>query len=244
MIINGKEYTRENIGKIFDYAMLQSDRTEPEIREHINKAIKYNVAGVYCNPYWVPLIADLLEGTGIETGLCPDFPMGASSTSMKLFELEEMCEVMKGRPAAVDFVVNLAAVKDKKYDLLREESKQIIDMAHGYGYQAKAIFENGHLTYDEIAAGCQIVTEVGADFVKCATGRANNAPELETVKVMRANIPDHVKIKYAGYGTFNLAQLTIMGLATGVDVFGTGFAHTIIEEIERNYKDLEISYNE
>ena len=110
MVINGKEYTRENIGKIFDYALLSSDVTQSMVEEHVKRAIRYNVNGVYCNPHWVPLIADMLDGTGIETGLVPDFPFGAATTKMKLHELKEMCEIMKGRPAAIDFVINIAAL--------------------------------------------------------------------------------------------------------------------------------------
>ena len=78
MIINGKEYTRENLGKIFDYAMLNHDVTREQVQEHVRKGIYYNVNGIHCNPVWVPMIADMLEGTGIETGICPAFPFGAA----------------------------------------------------------------------------------------------------------------------------------------------------------------------
>lgn len=155
------------------------------IREHVKKAIKYNVNGVYCNPYWVPLVAELLDGTDIETGLVPDFPFGAATTSMKIKELEEMCKVVNGRPAAIDFVINIAALKDKKYDLFKKEAKEIIDMGHSYGHPVKAIMENASLTDEEIAIGCQYVTEAGADWVKCATGRAAS-PRMETIKIMQS----------------------------------------------------------
>lgn len=240
MIINGKEYTRENLGKIFDYALLGSDATQQMVEDHVKRAIKYNVNGVYCNPYWVSLIADMLEGTDIETGLVPDFPFGAATTSMKLMELEEMCKVMHGRPAAIDFVINIGALKSKNYELFSKEAKEIIEMGHSYGYKVKAIMENASLTDEEIATGCRLVAAEGVDWVKCATGRAAS-PRMETIRIMRANIPDHVKIKFAGFGTYCLAQLTIMGLATGAELFGTGYAHEIIEEIERNYKDLVIN---
>lgn len=239
MVINGKEYTRENIGKIFDYALLSSDVTQSMVEEHVKRAIRYNVNGVYCNPHWVPLIADMLDGTGIETGLVPDFPFGAATTKMKLHELKEMCEIMKGRPAAIDFVINIAALKDGKYDLFFNEAKEIVDMGHSYGYQVKAIMENASLSDQEIAMGCQYVSKAGVDWVKAATGRAAS-PRMDTIKIMRANIPDHVRIKFAGYGTYGLTQLTIMGLVTGAELFGTGYAHEIIEEIEKNYKNLVI----
>lgn len=242
MIINGKEYTRENIGKIFDYAFLNSDVTEQRVREHVERAIKYNVNGVYCNPYWTSLIADMLEGTGIETGLAVSFPMGADTTSMKVRQLEELCNIVNGRPASIDFIINIGALKGKDYDTFSKEAKEIVSLGHSHGYQVKAIMENASLTDEELAIGCQYVSEAGVDWVKCATGRADS-PRMETIKIMRANIADHVRIKFAGYGKYCLTQLTIMGLATGAELFGTGFAHDIIEEIERNYKDLVITTN-
>lgn len=82
------------------------------IREHVKKAIKYNVNGVYCNPYWVPFVAELLDGTDIETGLVPDFPFGAATTSMKIKELEEMCKVVNGRP--VKAIMENASLTDEE----------------------------------------------------------------------------------------------------------------------------------
>ena len=94
MIINGKEYTRENLGKIFDYAMLNHDVTREQVQEHVRKGIYYNVNGIHCNPVWVPMIADMLEGTGIETGICPAFPFGAADVEDKAHQAERMANIL------------------------------------------------------------------------------------------------------------------------------------------------------
>ena len=240
MIINGKEYTRENIGKIFDYAMLNHNVNRAEIQEHVRKAIHYNVNGVHCNPVWVPMIADMLEGTGIETGLCPAFPFGAASIEDKAHSAVEMAKILRGRPGCIDYVINVGALRGGEYDLLRKEAETMVAIGRDYGLQVKSIMENAMLTDEELAVGCHIVTEAGVNYVKCASGRGGE-PAMRTIHIMRANIPDEVGIKFAGYGTYNLTQLTIMGLATGASLFGTGFAHEIIEEIDQYYMDLVIS---
>lgn len=240
MIIKGKKYTRDNIGKIFDYAMLNHDKTRQEIEEHVRKGIYYNVNGIHCNPYWVPLIADMLEGTDIETGICPVFPFGAASLASKVREVEELAKVLNGRPGCVDYVINVGALRGKDYAAVEEEARTMAELGHSYGYKVKSIMENAMLTDDEIAVGCQIVSQAGVDYVKAASGRGGT-PELSKLFIMRRNIPDHVGIKMSGYGTYCLTQLTIMGLASGAELFGTGFAHTIIEEIEKDYRDLVIS---
>ena len=240
MIINGKEYTRENIGKIFDYAMLNHNVNRAEIQEHVRKAIHYNVNGVHCNPVWVPMIADMLEGTGIETGLCPAFPFGAASIEDKAHSAVEMAKILRGRPGCIDYVINVGALRGKEYDVLRKEAETMVAIGQGHGMKVKSIMENAMLTDEELAVGCRIVSEAGVDYVKAASGRAGS-PAIRTLHIMRANIPDHVGIKFAGYGTYNLTQLTIMGLATGAVLFGTGYAHEIIEEICQYYMDLVIT---
>ncbi len=240
MIIFGKEYTRANLGKIFDYAMLNHDVTRQQVQEHVKKGIAYNVNGIHCNPYWVPMIADMLEGTGIETGLCPAFPFGAASTADKVRQTEELAKILRGRPGCVDYVINVGALRGGEYDVLKEEAEAMVALGRDYGLTVKSIMENAMLTDEQLAAGCRIVSEAGVDYVKAASGRGGS-PAMRTLHIMRANIDDRVGIKFAGYGTYNLTQLTIMGLVTGASLFGTGYAHEIIEEIDQFYRDLVIT---
>jgi hypothetical protein len=65
--------------------------------------------------------------------------------------------------------------------------------------------------------------------------------ELKAVEIMKASIPEYVGVKFAGLGTTNLTSLVIMGLAKGVSLFGNGFAHDIIEEVDTYYKDLVVN---
>ncbi len=241
MIINGKEYTRENLGKIFDYAMLSPDVTKEQVQEHLRKAVRYNVSGVHCNPYWLPLVADTLEGTGIETGICPSFPFGCDSTKMKVHQVEEYCRLLNGRPGCVDTVVNIGLLRDGELGAFTEDLKEIVKVSHAYGYDVKSILETTFLTDQQIADGSRCAVEAGVDFVKCASGRSGIA-ELRAIRIMKANVPENIKLKYSAMGTINLTELTIMGLAMGVSMFGTGFAHLIIEDICANYSDMVINY--
>jgi len=240
MIINGKEYTRENLGKIFDYAMLNSDVTRDQIKGHLEKAIKYNVSGVHCNPYWLPLVADTLEGTGIETGICPSFPFGCDSTKMKINQIEEYCKVLKGRPGCVDTVVNVGLLRGGEYDAFTDDLREIVKVSHSYGYVVKSILDTPYLTDEQVAIASRCAAEAGVDYVKSATGRSGLA-DLRHIEIMKANIPSNVKVKFAAMGTENLTAKTIMGLAMGVSLFGTGYAHQIIEEIDQYYSDLVIN---
>ena len=240
MIINGKTYDRSNLGKVFDYAMLNHNVTRADIEGHVKKAIEYNVNGVHCNPYWLPMIADMLEGTGIETGICPAFPFGAVDTKAKVQQVEELCKVMRGRPACVDTVVNVGLLRGGEYKAFTEDIKAVAEVAHAHGYIMKSILETPFLTDEEIAIACHCAVDAGVDFVKAASGRSGVA-QLREIEIMKKNVPPHIRIKHAGMGTTNLTHIVIMGLAMGVSLFGNGFAHNVIEEIETWYKDLVIN---
>lgn len=240
MIINGKEYTKENLGKCFDYAMLSPDVTRADVEEHLRKAIKYNVNGVHCNPCWLPLVADTLEGTGIQAGIIPAFPFGAVDTKTKVAQVKDGCEILNGRPGCVDVVVNVGLLRGGELKAFTEDIREVCKVSHDYGYVVKSILETPYLTDEQIADGCKCAVEAGTDYVKTASGRSG-VSELKAVEIMKASIPEHVGIKFAGLGTTNLTSLVIMGLAKGVSLFGNGFAHDIIEEVDTHYKDLVIN---
>ncbi len=240
MIINGKEYNRQNLGKIFDYAMLSPDVTREQVENHLKLAVKYNVSGVHCNPYWIPLVKERLMDTDIETGICPSFPVGCASTKMKVYQVEEYCKFLEGRPACVDMVVNIGLLRGGELKEFTNDISEVCKVAHHYGYDMKAILETTFLNDQQIADGAKCAAEAGVDFVKAASGRSGVA-DLHAMHIMKANVPSNIKLKFSAMGTVNLTEQTIMGLTIGCSMFGTGYAHKIIEELETYYKDLVIT---
>jgi deoxyribose-phosphate aldolase len=239
MIIKGVEYTRENLAAMVDYAVLNPDTTRDKIKQVCELARKYKFKGVHPNPYWVPLVADELLGTGIETGLALSFPFGASPTSFKVREAEELVGVLKGRPGCIDFVTNVGSLKDKDYKYYTNEIAEIVKVGHGAGIEVKSILEVQMLTDDEVRAACECAANAGVDFVKTSSGRNGN-PSIKHVKIMRESVPANVKVKFAGFGNFNPAQLTIMAIAAGAARLGTRQAPEIIEEIEKYHMDTVV----
>lgn len=240
MIINGKEYNRQNLGKLFDYAMLSPDVTREQVKKHLELAIKYNVSGVHCNPYWIPLVADTLEGTGIQTGIVPSFPVGCDSTKMKVHQVEEYCKFLHGRPGCVDSVVNIGLLRGGELKEFTNDIKELVKLSHYYGYDFKCILETTFLTDEQVATAAKCAAEAGVDYVKAASGRSGCA-DLKHLNIIKANVPEGQKFKFSAMGTINVTEQTIMGLTIGATLFGTGYAHRIIEEIETYYKDLVIT---
>jgi len=239
LIIKGVEYTKEKLAGMIDYAILDPDMQEHQVKEACAIARRYKFKGVHPNPYWAPLVAQELEGTGIETGLVVSFPFGANPTSFKVHEAKELVKMLNKRPGCIDMVTNIGRLKDKDYDLYTRDIAEVVKVGHDAGIEVKAILEVAMLTDDEVRAACECAVKAGVDFVKCSTGRGGN-PSIKHVKIMRETVPPEVGVKFSGYGGYNPAQLTIMAIAAGANRLGTRRAPMIIEEIEAYYKDLVI----
>ncbi|MFZ5944364.1 MAG: deoxyribose-phosphate aldolase [Bacillota bacterium] len=242
MFINGTEYCKLQLSKMIDYAILNSDVTENDIKDICKLAKTYNFRGVHPNPIWVPLVLRELEGTDIETGLVVSFPFGANPTSFKKNEAKELVKILNGRPGCIDVVTNIGALKDKNYKLYTEDIAEIVKIGHNSSLEVKAIIETAMLTKEEIEAACECAVAAGIDFVKTSTGRGG-IPQVKDIITMRKVLPPHIGIKYSGFGNNNPTELFVMALAAGATRFGTTIAPQIIDEVFANYSNIVMNLN-
>ena len=93
-------------------------------------------------------------------------------------------------------VINIGALKDKNYDLVRSE---IAAVKEACGQRIlKVIIETCLLTEEEKVKMCQLVTEAGADFIKTSTGFSKAGATFEDVALFAKHMGPDVKIKAAG----------------------------------------------
>lgn len=83
MRINGTVWNARDIAARIDHTVLA-----PMPRARIWKtpvlARAYGFKAVFTNPYWTPLVAELLDGSGIAAGISAAFPLGSLSTDAKV----------------------------------------------------------------------------------------------------------------------------------------------------------------
>ena len=239
MIIHGKTYDRAALAALMDFAVLDPGTSEAELRAAAETAIRYHFCGMHPNLIWAERTADLLEGTGIETGIVAAFPFGTLPTAEKVREVETACRAMRGRPACVDFVTNVGALRGGDYDTYARDISEVVKAGHAYGYVVKSIMESALLTDEELETGCRIAAEAGVDFVKTSSGR-NGSPDVRHVRIMRRTVGEKIGVKFAGFGGYNAAPLAVMAIAAGATRLGTRRADAIVEEIDRFWGDLVI----
>ncbi|HBC96859.1 MAG TPA: deoxyribose-phosphate aldolase, partial [Clostridium sp.] len=97
----------------------------------------------------------------------------------------------------VDMVINIGALKNKDYDLVKEDIKAVVNAAKDKAL-VKVIIETCLLTEEEKIMACKLSEEAGADYVKTSTGFSTGGATVEDVKLMKEVVGDRLKIKASG----------------------------------------------
>lgn len=175
-----------------DHTLLSQTATWNEIKEICDDGMKYNTASV-CIP--ASYVKEAKEYVGERLAICTviGFPNGYSTTACKCFEAED---AVKNGADEIDMVINIGWLKDKKYDLVLNEIREIKKACNGK--ILKVIIETCLLTDEEKIKMCEIVSKSGADYIKTSTGFSSGGATEHDIKIFAENVASNVKIKAAG----------------------------------------------
>jgi deoxyribose-phosphate aldolase len=182
------------IQKYIDHTLLKPQATKEQIIKVCEEAKKYGFASVCVNPYYTSLVRKELEGTDVKTCVVVGFPLGATTKEVKAFETKQAVE---NGAQEVDMVINIGALKDKEYDVVKEDIKAVVEAAKGKAL-VKVIIETCLLTDEEKVKACEIAKEAGADFVKTSTGFSTGGATVEDIELMRKTVGIDMGVKASG----------------------------------------------
>lgn len=226
-MVDLSKMTKKEVGKLFDHSILPKYTTEDEIRKGCKQAIEYNCAAFYTSsPYFTPVVVEELKGTDILIGCGIGFPFGAQPSSVKAFEtkvaVESGCTV-------VDMVMNIGALKDKKYDVVRKELEDFVEAAGDA--VTKVILEVCYLTDEEIEIGSKLVAEAGVQWCKTSSGQFEG-PSMEQFLIMKKALEGtNVRLKVSGV-KFPRPQNAYAFIMAGAELIGTRSAPDIIDGLD------------
>ena len=212
----------EQLAKIIDSTLLHPNKSGLDFEKLCMNAQKYGFYAVCVNPYWVRFCANQLQGTGVKVVSVVGFPLGQSTTKIKALEAREAVE---NGASEADMVMNLAALKDKKYDLVKEDVEAVVGATNGK--PVKVILETGYLSDEEIVKACEIAMEAGAAFVKTSTGFGPLGATVPHVYLMRKTVGDKMGVKASG-GIKSFGDALRM-IAAGANRIGASEAVKMIE---------------
>ncbi|MHA2384877.1 MAG: deoxyribose-phosphate aldolase, partial [Candidatus Thorarchaeota archaeon] len=159
------DLTVEALAKTIDHTVLKAETKRSKILQLCEEALTYNFAAVCINPIHVAYAAELLKDSDVKVCVVVGFPLGANTSAIKAFETKE---TVREGAHEVDMVVNVGALRDENYELVRSDIEAVVS-ASGDSH-TKVILETGLLTDDQKKKGCLLSKEAGADFVKTSTG--------------------------------------------------------------------------
>ena len=182
----------KDILKYVDHTLLSQTASWEEIRELCDDAVKYGTASVCIPPSYVKRAKDYVQD---KMAVCTviGFPNGYATTAAKVFETQD---AVKNGADEIDMVINLGWVKDRNYEKVKEEIRQIKQACQGR--ILKVIIETCLLTEEEKIEMCRAVTDAGADYIKTSTGFSKAGATLEDIRLFKEHIGNGVKMKAAG----------------------------------------------
>ncbi|HDN84223.1 MAG TPA: deoxyribose-phosphate aldolase [Candidatus Aerophobetes bacterium] len=221
--------TAEKLAKTIDHAMLRPNLTRDDIKKGCELALKYKVAAVCVNPYYVDLCVDILKGSGVKVSAVVAFPFGQSIPEVKAAETKYAIE--KGAEE-LDMVINVAALKNGDHRYVVDDIRKVVEVSRGA--LVKVILENCYLTDDEKIKACRLAEEAGAHYVKTSTGFGSDGAKVEDVKLMYKTVGPRLGIKAAG-GIRSLNKAIDM-LKAGATRLGVSATEKIMEEMKKTVK--------
>lgn len=185
----------QSVAQLIDHTLLKPDATADKVAQLCFEAKKYHFASVCVNPSYVTLCASLLKGTDVKVCTVIGFPLGATSTEVKVFETKNAIE---NGATEIDMVMNIGALKAGDNQIVATDIHAVAEAAHSAGALLKVIIETALLTDEEKVVACLLAKEAGADYVKTSTGFSGGGATVHDVALMRRTVGPELGVKASG----------------------------------------------
>lgn len=224
--------TPHDIAKMLDHSTLQPFLTNEDIRKGCELALRYDTASVCARPCDMPLVASLLRGSDVKVCTVIGFPHGTHRTAIKVAEAKQ---ALADGCTELDMVINIGKLLGGDEDYVRDEIRQIVQVAHEAGALVKVILETCYLTDAQKVTACHLSEEAGADFVKTSTGYGTKGCTIQDLQLMRRSVSERVQVK--GSGGIRDLDTVLSARAVGATRCGVSATAAIMAEAEKRYAE-------
>lgn len=208
-----------------DHTLLKPEATGEQVKTLCEEACQYGFAAVCVNPIFVKLASGLLSGSNVAVACVVGFPLGATTTTQKVFET---LSCLEAGAKEVDMVLPIGALKGEAYGQVWNDIHALVQVAHNERAIVKVIIEAALLSRREKIVACLLSRDAGADFVKTSTGFGPGGATIEDVELMRRVVGPDISVKAAG-GIRTLADARAM-IAAGANRLGASAGVKIMKE--------------
>ena len=230
MVAEGKEtlFTCKDFAERMDHSLLRPAFEDKDYERFVEQVLKYRFGAAHIAPcYLARLISDVAR-SGIRVGIPVGFPFGNTATSVKVREITYAKEL---GAREFDVMINICALKSRRSKYVLDELRSCAQAGEEMG--RRVILECHYLSDDEKRLACELAAAAGMEYVKTSTGYAPTGATLEDVKLLRASIPETMKVKAAG-GIRDL-EFALALIRAGAERLGVSRGHLLVDEFKLNY---------
>lgn len=183
-----------DLSGVIDHTALKADSSKDSIKTLCQEARDNKFKAVCVNPTHVKYCKELLKDSEVRVATVIGFPLGANTTQTKAFETKDAIAL---GAEEVDMVINIGALKDANYQLVKEDIEAVVKASDKKAL-VKVIIETSLLTDGEKRKACELAMEAGADYVKTSTGFSTGGATLEDVRLMKSIVGEKLGVKASG----------------------------------------------
>ncbi len=207
---------KRDLAKHIDHTALQATTTKADLEKLCREAAAAGCASVCLPPSRVSEAKAYLNELKATTAVCTviGFPLGYQSATIKLVEATQ---AIHDGADEIDVVINQGFVKDGAWEDVQNELTAL--RVATQDKILKVIIETCNMTEAEKIRLCEVVTAVGADYIKTSTGFGSAGAKLEDIDLFKQHIGPNVKIKAAG-GIGTIAEMEAF-IAAGAERLGS-----------------------
>ncbi|MBK5251223.1 MAG: deoxyribose-phosphate aldolase [Peptostreptococcaceae bacterium] len=180
--------------KMMDHTLLKAEAKGDEIDKLCKEAAEHGFFAVCVNPYYVSRAAIELKGKDVKVAAVVGFPLGATTTAVKVCETQKA--VADGADE-IDMVMNIGAFKNGEYSYVEEDIKAV-RISTGKDRVLKVIIETCYLDESEVKKAAELVLRGGADFVKTSTGFGPEGAKASDIIIIKSVVGENAGIKASG----------------------------------------------
>ena len=186
--------TRSEIARKIQQTLVRPDATRDEIRQLCDDCIAYQFNGAMIAPIWLPLVVDLLKGSGVTICTALGYPMGGMTSLAKAFEVRD---VMARGAQQIDFMPAIGFLKSGQYQEFQQDIRTVVDAAEGI--PIKVMLEFGMLTAEEKTRAAELAIEAGVTYLKNSSGWGQGGQAtIEDIRLLSRIAQGRALVKASG----------------------------------------------
>ena len=211
--------TPASLAPFIQHTLIDVGITRDRMIAHAEEAVRYGFNAAMVPGSWVPEVAAVLRGTGVEVASALDFPtVGVTTSAGKAAEAESL---VRAGAQQIDIGVQIGWLKSGMYDAFRDDIAGVVVA----GVPVKVMLELPLLTPEEREVAVRLSIEAGAAYLKNASSGNVEVANPESVAYLVQRAPEGVKVKASGsIKSFDQAVsllkagAVLLGTSAGVDI--------------------------